>query len=304
MAQLQSISIIGGGRWSRVLLDVLTGVAPKDLEILAYSSSNAAGMKQWAAEKGLAARIKVVDRIPETPAVIVANKAGDHEKAATEALKRGAFVLLEKPLAPNAEAAERILAAANGKLAASQVFRWARYVDGLAKACRAAGGLESLDVKWTDVVGATRHGEVVRHDTSISFVADALPHVCAIVDAVAGRAPDVLKQHKKDGETHDLLLDAGGIPVRARLTRGGPARERVVTATAGGKTIVLNFAPEPGILTIAGKPETADPGWETGPRPLALMLSAFLEWAGGGTKDPRLEPETALKACRLADAAR
>lgn len=304
MPGLKSISIIGGGRWSRVLLDVLAGVAPQDLEIHAYSSSNKAGMTEWAATKGYQKRIKIVDRPVETQAVVIANKAADHEKAAMDALRRGAFVLLEKPLAPDAKAAERIVAAANGRLAASQVVRWARYVDNFAKACRESGPLESLDVKWTDVVGATRHGEVVRHDTSISFVADALPHVCAIVDAVAGRAPETLRSSMRDGDAHQLLLDAGGVPVAAPLHRGGAARERVITARAGGKTLTLDFAPEPGVMTRGGRQETADAKWESEPRPLALMLGAFLNWAGGAAKDPRLEPGTALKACRLADAAR
>jgi predicted dehydrogenase len=298
-----SVAVVGGGRWARVLLDVLAGLLPPAVPLSAHSRSNAAGMAQWARARGLEGRLTVEDGAPSAAAVLVANLARDHERAAVAALKSGAFVFLEKPLAPDAAGAERIVAA-GGRLAASQVFRWAGYVDRFARRCAQAGPLESVSVQWTAPAGEVRHGEPVRLDPALTAAADVLPHVCALVEALAGTAPTRLRSAAREGGVERLALDAGALPVDVRLQRAGSARRRLVEARAGGALLTLDFSTEPGFITgPGGEQEEADPSWSTRPRPLAAMLGAFLAWAGGGPKDPRLEPAAQLQACRLADEA-
>jgi predicted dehydrogenase len=297
-----AVAVVGGGRWARVLLDVLAGLLPPSVPLSVHSRSNAAGMREWAAAKGLQGRVTVGSGAPEAAAVLVANLARDHEAAAVAALKAGAYVFLEKPLAPDAAAAERIVAA-GGRLAASQVFRWARYVDLFAKRCAQAGPLESLSVQWTAPAGERRHGEAVRLDESLTATADVLPHVCALVEALSGTAPTRLRSAAREGGVERLGLDAGSLPVDVRLQRAGDARRRLVEARAGGRLLTLEFSTEPGTIAGPAGEEEADPAWNTRPRPMAAMLEAFVAWAGGAPKDPRLEPATPLQACRLADEA-
>lgn len=296
-----SVAVVGGGRWARALLETLARLLPPGTPLSGHSRSHAAELAEWARAKGLAGRMTVDERPPRAAAVLVANLACDHEAAALDALTAGAFVLLEKPLAPTAAAAERILAAGRGRLAASQVLRWSRGVELFARRCREAGGAQSLSVAWSDVAGATRRGEPVRHDASLSAAADVLPHVCALVEGVLGRPPSSLRSAAAEGGVERLALDAGGVPVDARLQRAGSARRRVVEARAGGGVLTFDFTSEPGTVSVAGRVEEADPLWAEGPRPLEAMVAAFLSWAGGGPKDPRLEPDTPLLACRLAD---
>lgn len=297
-----SVAVVGGGRWARVLLDVLAGLLPPSVPLSVHSRSNAAGMRDWAKAKGLDGRLTVQDGAPAAAAVLVANLASDHEAAAVAALKAGAHVFLEKPLAPDAAGAERIVHA-GGRLAASQVLRWARYVDRFAQRCAQTGPLESLSVQWTSPAGELRHGEPVRLDQSLTAAADVLPHVCALVEALSGTAPTRLRSAAREGGVERLSLDAGPLPVDVRLQRAGNARRRVVEARAGGKVLALDFSTEPGTIAGPDGAEEADPGWNTRPRPMAAMLGAFLAWAGGAAKDPRLEPATPLQACRLADEA-
>lgn len=298
-----SVAVVGGGRWARALAETLCALLPPGVPLALHSRSNAAGMESWLREKGLAGRAAVAEGPPRAAAVLVANRAADHEAAAVAALRAGAFVLLEKPLAPDADAAERIREAAPERLAASQVLRWSRGLELFARRCREAGGAQSLSVQWSDAAGASRRGEPVRHDESLSASADVLPHVCALVEGVLGRPPSSLRSAAVEGGVERLALDAGGVPVDARLQRAASARRRVVEARAGGGVLTLDFSSEPGTIEAGGRVEDADPLWAKGPRPLAAMAAAFLDWAGGGPKDSRLEPATALLACRLADEA-
>lgn len=295
-----SVAVVGGGRWARVLLETLASLLPQSTALSASSYAHGAELGAWLKEKGLAERVSVRARLPDADAVLVANRAADHETAAIAALEGGAFVLLEKPLAPEPAAAERILARAGGRLAASQVFRWSRGVELLARRCAEAGGALSLSVAWTDAAAAVRHGEPVRHDESISFPADVLPHVCALSEAVLGRPPRRLVSAAAQGGVQRLALDAEGLAVDARLERRGLARKRVVEARAGRGVLTLDFSAEPGTVSGEGFSESADPLWDRQPRPVASMVAAFLSWAAGGPKDPRLEPGTPLLACRLA----
>lgn len=298
-----SVAVVGGGRWARALLETLAGLLPPATPLSGHSRGHAAELQEWARAKGLAGRVKVSAGPPAAAAVLVANLARDHEASAVAALEAGAFVLLEKPLAPDAAAAERILARSGGRLAASQVLRWSRGVELFARRCREAGGAQSLSLSWTDAGGATRRGEPVRHDPALSAAADVLPHVCALVEAVLGRPPGRLRSAAGEGGVERLALEAGDVPVDARLQRSGRERARVLEARAGGGVLTLDFSSEPGTVTAGGRVEDADPLWLKAPRPLEAMAAAFLAWAGGAPKDPRLEPGTSLLACRLADEA-
>lgn len=304
----ESVAVIGGGRWARVLTSALLDLLAKTAQITVHSRGNAAGMMDWARSRGFAKRLRCVADLPRYPgpqAVVIANAAKDHEAAALDALDAGVPVFLEKPLAPSAQAAERIVERARQRgavLAASQVFAFARYIERFAALVKETGALQALDFRWADPVGEIRHGEVKRQDESLAVFSDVIPHIAAIVSAVAGAPPDACLQAQGSLYTRvETRLTVNGLPLSARIERGAPRRVRLVRALAADQELALDFAAEPGTIIAAGRQENGDPLWESAPRPVTAMLSAFLNWAGGGCADLRLDPAVALAACRLAD---
>ena len=129
------VAVIGGGRWARVLLEVLSGIVPPFVQISVHSPRNSQSMLTWASARGLGERIQVSSIYPEVTAgescaVIVANAARDHEKAIEWALSRCLPVLVEKPITLSFAATQRLSELAISQktyLAAAHVFHFARF---------------------------------------------------------------------------------------------------------------------------------------------------------------------------------
>ncbi len=80
-----------------------------------------------AAELGVAIHESMDALLNRADAVVVAVPTSDHEAVAVAALERGVHVLIEKPMAPTLEAADRILAAAESPGAVVQVGHIERF---------------------------------------------------------------------------------------------------------------------------------------------------------------------------------
>lgn len=80
-----------------------------------------------AAELGVAIHSSMDALLSVADAVVVAVPTSDHEAVATAALERGVHVLIEKPMAPTLEAADRILASAESSGAVVQVGHIERF---------------------------------------------------------------------------------------------------------------------------------------------------------------------------------
>jgi hypothetical protein len=303
------VAVIGGGRWARVIVRVLAELLPRDSELAVYSRANAHGMETWVRTLGIRRPIQVSADWPGAAkppfAAIIANAAGDHFAAARHLLSAGIPVLVEKPLALDPAQAAELVRVADERgvpLASSQVFLFARYLTAFAAQLGSVGALEALEIEWTDPAGEVRHGESKRYDPDLPLAADTLPHIVPIIEKVTSRLPLRVLRRVPDpaGKRLELELDVPGIACRVSLAREAPARLRRIIAAAGGARSVLDFSVEPGTIATHAGVANADPGWSTGPRPLASMLKAFLDWAGGGAQDPRLATGAALAACRLA----
>jgi hypothetical protein len=69
----------------------------------------------------------------------------------------------------------------------------------------------------------------------------------------------------------------------------------------GGKPAELDFSKEPGVISFAQTSTTGDEFWDSGKRPLACMLSAFLGLSTTADQDVRFDIRTGLQACRFID---
>lgn len=306
-----SIAVIGGGRWARVLTEVLCGLVPSSVGVSVHSVHNAKSMSVWAEERGLSGRIHVYSDWPQflhrkSSAVIVVNAARDHERAVEWALSADVPVLVEKPIALTAAASQRLADLAlsrNTRFAAAHVFLFARYLDNFSKLVADAGSIQSLRVHWMDPQFENRYGEQKQYDHSLPVFADWLPHVVSIVGTLVPDLPITCEKLEflRGGAHLELELMLGDIPCRVQLVRNGDGRQRIIEVAAGQKILQLNFSKEPGIITCDSTTMVGDPDWEVKRRPAARMLATFLKWAAGGEFDNRLNIEIGLRTNHVID---
>jgi predicted dehydrogenase len=304
------IAIIGGGRWARVLVDVLCGLIPPSVRVSVHSARGVAAMGEWARGRGLSPRLTVSAEWPDAGAlaggaVIVANAARDHERAVEWALSNDIHTLVEKPIALSGSAADRLANSPghHDRLAAAQVFLYARYVENFCAMVAAAGPVVALDIDWADPGQEERYGESKQYDAGLPIFSDWLPHLVPIVGALLREVPSSCRavRFSRGGAQCDLELVTGNVRCLASLERGASGRRRIVRARTAGATYQLDFSTEPGSISSNYGTAVADPDWHAKPRPLARMLAAFLAWAGGAAKDDRLDTAMGRQACHFSD---
>lgn len=307
----EHIAVIGGGRWARVLLEVLCSFVPPSVKISAHSPRNAQAMSAWAAAQNLEHRIQVFSDYPKavaggSGAVIVANAARDHEKAIMWALSERLPVLVEKPVTLSFAATRRMTDLAIGQetyLAAAHVFLFARYVEAFSKLVAETDSIQSIRVQWMDPVSESRYGEAKSYDPGLTVYADWLPHILSILGSLSpgaiqiGRRLEVLRA----GAHLKLDILVGGIPCEIELVRNGNCRQRLISVNTQQGQISLDFGKEPGVIVSGVAVRCGDPAWDSEPKPAATMLRAFLQGAAGGLRDERLDIRIGLCANQIID---
>lgn len=306
-----SVAVIGGGRWARVIVQVLSESFPDILDISVYSRRNADAMRTWVAQGAFAGRVTVLSDLPrpvtgKTLAVVIANAARDHEKLVEWAIGARLPVLVEKPFTLTASASRRLAESAqkNGvRLATAHVFLFARYMAQFARLIAESGLATSLQLRWSDPAAERRYGEVKRYDASLPVPADLLPHVMSIIEALMPRLKVQCEYVNvlRGGAQVELGLAVAGTKCFVHVARNAKARSRTMEVVTERGGLQLDFSNEPGIATRDGETLNCDPEWDTASRPLAQTLTAFLKWAAGNEGDHRLDPGIGVKACGLID---
>lgn len=307
---MRDVAVIGGGRWARVITDILCAELPPERAIAVYTRGCATVMREWTGALEARRRVTVIDAaLPSgAAAAIVANAARDHETAAAALLANRIPVLIEKPAALSANGVERLigLAGQHGVFAAvSNPFLFAGYLQRFAALLRQSV-VTGIRVRWIDPGGEVRYGERKRHDPTLPVYADCLPHVCAMLELLLpGRMQRLAAiEAGADGQRAAIALDTAGVPCHVNLERDGRARVRMIEADTADRTLRLDFSQEPGTIDDGTTSTSADAGWTLRPRPMTQLLRAFLSGSAGETADPRLSLSHALRAARIIDAAR
>lgn len=310
--RLDQVVILGGGRWARVMTEVVCNLLPGDTPLTVCSPRGVDALTAWAVERGLDGRISVAGQWPEAlvpgrTAVIVANAARDHAAAGRWALERGAAVLVEKPLAVSRQQARDLADLANRQgrlLAAAHVLRFTRYLTTFARMLPPWEGICSATLEWVDAVGERRYGEAKLYDPSVPVFMDCVPHAVSVLQSIFGVLPEpaALPIVEAGGARVTVSLSTGGRTCHVIVQRNGPHRLRRLTVRTASDTALLDFSTEPGVIRLGKKEVCADPYWDVAPRPLASMLKAFLVAAAGGELDSRLNLDTALTACAITEA--
>jgi predicted dehydrogenase len=306
-----NVAVIGGGRWARVLIEVLHTIAPNGIKISVHSLHNAERMEAWVSHQGFENRIGVYSTLPNfssgtSNAVIVVNAARDHEKSVEWAITQGYPVLVEKPLCLNFDAAQRLEKLALTRkiyVATAHVFLFSSYVQAFSKIIANKNEIISIRVIWMDPQSESRYGEAKNYDPGVPVYADWLPHIISILGAFAigqGQLCEDLS-FLRGGAHLKINLIFSQIPCKIELVRNGISRQRIFEVTTKQKKITLDFGVEPGTIYTDTTTVCGDPDWNYKPRPVAKMLTAFLQGAAGEISDARLDISIGLYACQMID---
>jgi predicted dehydrogenase len=310
---LKEIYLFGGGRWARVLVGVLCSLPLARYKVIVFSPSNSNNMRQWVLEAGFEQLVDVKSTYPvfqnrKNCVAIIANAAKDHAQAVERCLLAGIPTLVEKPFTltlAQATTLSHLAAEKNVLLATAHVFLFTRYLKNFSDNVKDVGVIKRILIAWEDPKAEVRYGEHKLFDSSLPILHDLLPHVISIIWGVL---PD------RSFKFHDLKLSRGGAQVAVslhvgdtlcdiELVRNGIQRKRIMHVYGDGCSTSIDFSVEPGVIEAGGKTTDADFEWATGMRPLATMLTSFLECAETGVIDDRLKPRIALEAAGLADVA-
>ncbi len=302
---------MGGGRWARVYVDLLLRLLPVSSRMFVYSPRSGQLMGNWIQQRGIGERVNALSSLPVLPAsesraVIVVNAAVDHERSVEWAILQGASVLVEKPLTLSFSASRRLVEKAGRQgvyLAAAHVFLFAGYLHSFRREMQALGEVATIDVLWVDAAAEARHGEVKSFDPGLRIFEDCIPHVMSMLEILdPGVSPVVVGLELcRGGAQLDLVLASTARRYTVCLMRNGETRRRVLTATNSAGACTLDFSCEPGTISNGAETMSALPDWASVRKPLSCMLEGFLVAAGGGLRDPRLEPELGLRAARLSE---
>lgn len=305
------VAVIGGGRWARVLIEVICSITPISVRISAHSPRNFTAMGRWIVASGLENRVRVCSDYPKSiagksGAVIVANAAHDHEKAIEWSLNQRLPVLVEKPVTLSFSATQRMVDLAksqNTYLATAHVFLFASYIETFSKLVSNRNRIESIRVLWSDPQIESRYGEAKSYDPGLPVYADWLPHIVSILDTfIVG--PAILSENLnffRGGAHLKINLLYGQIPCRIEMARNHNSRQRLIEINTEKNKITLDFSREPGFIFVNSKVLCGDTEWDHKPKPVSNMLSAFLKAVAGGSCDARLDFSIGLSASELID---
>jgi predicted dehydrogenase len=292
--RMPALLLVGGGRWSRVYLSVLSHLAAAPGRIVVVSRHGGRLLAEAAANASAdgTREIEVVasldDAVCDAPAVgaIVANAARDHVATALALLERRIPVLLEKPVALDRSDADLLVAAARRSATAlvpGLVLQHCVYLHNFAAAARAMlGAVHRIAVEWADPAAEWRYDEIKGFDAGLGVTEEIGPHIWTLLAALNGEAagPMAEVEFRNGGLAVRLSGASGSVEIDATLERQGGRRKRCVSVTdRDGRMAALDFSTEPGLIAVGDKQWDADPDWPRRPRPLTQQIERFLQCA-------------------------
>lgn len=170
------IAVIGAGHLGRIHARIAAGL--RELALVAVADPVAACREAAAAETKVRAVADYRELIGEIDAAIVATPTNTHHTIGVELLSSGVPLLIEKPLATHAAAADELVALARKQGLVLQVGHVERFNPALVWAAS-----EVRDPKYIE---ATRTSSFSFRSTDIGVVLDMMIHDLDIVLALAG----------------------------------------------------------------------------------------------------------------------
>nr|WP_281258542.1 Gfo/Idh/MocA family oxidoreductase [Pontivivens insulae] len=318
----RTVLLRGGGRWSIVLARVLTDVLVDGSRFIWVAGKGTHAARRFAegvtgARPGLELTVcealAEVDGWPELDLAIVASATPQHEVdvAAIVRLCSPKRVLVEKPMASNPEAAARMIEICKApvELFVNYEFRATSYIQQFAALCARDDVLE-MEASWCDPAEEQRGGAAKSANWATHIALDQASHIWSIVDLFLPgvRVTSATPKFHIDGRglTIDCELEANSRPsanLTLTISRNAYRRERRLTArTRRDRKLAIDYAVEPGTITVNDEVLSTREEWQSAERPLARSIRALLDLT---LPDDTLGAEALrelLSASRCADA--
>ena len=283
----QHIAVIGGGRWARVVGEVLLSNFFPALQISFHSRSNFRGMARWLNKLAGSGDVTVTPDFPNFDApdrsvAIIANAASDHFAFGALCINQGVSTLVEKPFTNSLSTTRELIDLATVRkspLAPALVFGFPRYINNYAHLIKQCREIYEVEILWSDKKSESRYGETKTYDLNLPIFWDCLPHCLSILRRVFIEGSiNLLETKIADAETEaEILIQISNVICRIKLQRNGRERQRKISALTNLGPIGLDFSDEPGTIEYQGVKSIADRDWEQSPRPLLSMLKTFIE---------------------------
>jgi predicted dehydrogenase len=292
------ISLAGCGRWGRnILRDLLT----LGCEVAVADISEEA--RDFARAAGAATAVSAVESLPGSDGIVIASSTSTHALTIEQALVRGVPVFVEKPMTCDSRDANRLLAAAAGRLFVMD--KW-RYHPGIEQLRAIADGGElgrPLGLHLQHTGWGQPH-----QDVDVTWI--LLPHCLAIALEVLGRVPPAIHAfaERLNGETVGLAGVLGPDPwISLEVSARSPVKRREfrLHCTEGvawideGWTKHVKIAR--GIGLTGGDAVEVERRTISGELPLLRELRAFIEHLDGGPAPRSSAEEGVLIVDRIHD---
>lgn len=287
------VAVVGAGRWAKVLVKVLGEFAPRLSTIHLVAERNYRETLRWIADSsnGHGSRDDRVVVIPslreiltrdEIEVAIGAKMASEHYVATRELLMAGKHVLVEKPLVLHADQARHLVELAREKnraLAVGYEFMFAPPLHRLKENIdRRLDEVKRVDFYWADISGAVKWGVRKERDWSANVVTDSYPHVLSQLHLLFGHQDIALRRvTSRDGCWQAAIdLDYGPIAVTANLDKeAARARRTISVSSRSGRSLLADFAEEPGSLKLDGEEIVEEGATPALPRSLTSQIAYF-----------------------------
>lgn len=290
----KNILVIGGGRWSKIVVKLLLKDEFGIKQIHIVSVRNYSNTIKWVNEildnsnnhPNSIVVSKNVDEVLENTDisyVYIANLPKDHLVTAFKAIKKGKHVLVEKPLEYNDNQLEELIELANSnesRLLINHEYRLASYFYNLKNIIsKSNSNCNLIHIDWFDSYIENKWGVVKTPDFTVSVVSDLLPHILSILTTILGKT--VLKELKlsqqEGGNFVAMSFNYNGVHIVTRLSRNASKTNRnIKVKLISGDIITLNFTHEPGIITKNKVQLEGDKVWCNSLKPLEHSLFLFL----------------------------
>ncbi len=276
---MRKLCLIGGGRWARVLINVLADVLPAHWQITWVTRHGQEFAKQWC-DQHARQRVGVLPELSDqclesSNAAVIATSPNTHFEFAKRTLAAQIPTFCEKPLVLDATECIELEQAAlqnNCPLGINLELTYASYLEEFAEL---TSGLkkQTIDLQWLDPWSEQRYGETKYSDLYTNIVDDMFPHCWSILAGVAPGHAWVVKRVSYL-ENSDVLVEltSGDIDATVTLSRRATCRRRIVNLNQDES--ILDFSQEPGCIHHAGLHREL--AWR-GERPLTRSLTSFLQ---------------------------